>query len=51
VTRPACRSGGWSERLAVLRASGYDGPIGPEYLPTVESVASTEHIRAVARDA
>ena len=43
-------SGGidWADRLAVLRASGYDGPIGLEYFPTVESAASVAHIRSVA---
>lgn len=41
----------WAERLAVLRAAGYDGPIGLEYVPTVETVASVAHIRAVARSA
>jgi hydroxypyruvate isomerase len=46
-------SGGldWSERLPVLRASGYDGPIGLEYVPTVESVASVALIRTVAATA
>ena len=38
----------WTDRLAVLRAFGYDGPIGLEYFPTVESVASVAHIRSVA---
>jgi hydroxypyruvate isomerase len=41
----------WADRLAVLRASGYDGPIGLEYFPTVESVASVAHIRSVAANA
>jgi hydroxypyruvate isomerase len=46
-------SGGvdWTDRLAVLRRSGYDGPIGLEYYPTVESVASVAHIRSVAATA
>jgi hydroxypyruvate isomerase len=38
----------WPARLGDLRASGYDGPIGLEYYPTQESVASTAFItRAV----
>ncbi|GLY81995.1 TIM barrel protein [Actinoallomurus iriomotensis] len=43
-------SGGidWAAHLATLRASGYDGPIGLEYFPTVESVASVARIRAIA---
>ena len=46
-------SGGldWAAQLAVVRASGYDGPIGLEYFPTVESAKSVEHIRSVAADA
>ena len=46
-------SGGldWAAQLAVVRASGYDGPIGLEYFPTVESTQSVEHIRSVAADA
>jgi hydroxypyruvate isomerase len=38
----------WPERLRILRASGYDGPIGLEYYPTTESAASVAHIRDVA---
>jgi hydroxypyruvate isomerase len=38
----------WADRLAVLRASGYRGPLGLEYFPTIESVASLAHIRSVA---
>ncbi len=41
----------WPAQLAVLRASGYDGPIGLEYFPAVESAKSTEYIRSVAADA
>jgi hydroxypyruvate isomerase len=46
-------SGGldWAAQLAVVRASGYDGPIGLEYFPAVESAKSTEYIRSVAADA
>ena len=46
-------SGGvdWAAQLAVLRASGYDGPIGLEYFPTVESERSVQQIRSVAADA
>jgi hydroxypyruvate isomerase len=41
----------WAAQLAVVRASGYDGPIGLEYFPTVPSEESVRHIRAVAADA
>jgi hydroxypyruvate isomerase len=41
----------WPAQLAVLRASGYDGPIGLEYFPTVESAKSVEYIRSVAAEA
>jgi hydroxypyruvate isomerase len=41
----------WPAQLAVLRTSGYDGPIGLEYFPTVESAKSVEYIRSVAADA
>lgn len=41
----------WATQLAVVRASGYDGPIGLEYFPTVESAASTEYIRKLAAHA
>ncbi|MGK9220030.1 MULTISPECIES: TIM barrel protein [unclassified Microbacterium] len=40
----------WDERLGILRTSGYDGPIGLEYYPTVESSASVRRIvEAAAR--
>jgi hydroxypyruvate isomerase len=41
----------WPAQLAVLRASGYDGPIGLEYFPAVETTKSIEYIRSVAADA
>jgi len=41
----------WPAQLAVLRASGYDGPIGLEYFPAVETTKSVEYIRSVAADA
>jgi hydroxypyruvate isomerase len=41
----------WAAQLAVLRASGYDGPIGLEYFPTVETTKSIEYIRSVAAGA
>jgi hydroxypyruvate isomerase len=41
----------WPAQLTVVRASGYDGPIGLEYFPAVESAASTEYIRSVAANA
>jgi hydroxypyruvate isomerase len=46
-------SGGldWAAQLAVVRASGYDGPIGLEYFPTVLSEQSVQFIRSVAADA
>jgi hydroxypyruvate isomerase len=46
-------SGGvdWAQRLAVLRSSGYTGPIGLEYVPTVESAASVALIRSIAATA
>ncbi len=46
-------SGGldWTERLGILRRSGYDGPIGLEYYPTRESAESVRHILAIAADA
>jgi hydroxypyruvate isomerase len=41
----------WAQRLAALRSSGYTGPIGLEYTPTVESAASVAHIRSIAATA
>lgn len=41
----------WTQRLAALRSSGYTGPIGLEYAPTVESAASVAHIRSIAATA
>jgi hydroxypyruvate isomerase len=41
----------WPNRLAVLRKSGYAGPLGLEYFPTVESTASLAYIKAVAASA
>jgi hydroxypyruvate isomerase len=41
----------WAAQLAVLRASGYDGPIGLEYFPTVPTAQSVEQIRAIAAQA
>jgi len=38
----------WPDALRTLRRSGYDGPIGLEYYPTKESVASTMFIRDLA---
>ncbi|MBW9109292.1 TIM barrel protein [Microbacterium ureisolvens] len=45
---PGTGSLDWAERLGILRASGYDGPIGLEYYPTIESEASVVLIREVA---
>jgi hydroxypyruvate isomerase len=43
-------SGGidWPARLAVLRKSGYAGPLGLEYFPTTGSTASVAYIKSVA---
>jgi hydroxypyruvate isomerase len=48
---PGSGSVDWPARLAELRAAGYDGPLGLEYVPTVETTASVEYIRTVAADA
>lgn len=45
---PGSGSLDWTARLSALRSSGYDGPIGLEYFPTIESVASVAHIRSIA---
>ncbi|WP_027862086.1 sugar phosphate isomerase/epimerase family protein [Marmoricola sp. URHB0036] len=46
-------SGGldWTAQLGVLRASGYAGPIGLEFFPTISSEESVKHIREVAANA
>ncbi|MFF0267013.1 TIM barrel protein [Kribbella sp. NPDC004536] len=41
----------WPARLAELRGSGYDGPIGLEYYPTTPTVESVQLIRSLAADA
>lgn len=41
----------WPNRLGILRAAGYAGPIGLEYYPTQESAASVALIREVAASA
>ena len=38
----------WPALLAVLQASGYHGPIGLEYYPTVDSAASVAQIRSIS---
>ena len=38
----------WGARLGQLRAIGYDGPIGLEYYPTLDSTESTRAIAAIA---
>jgi len=48
---PGSGSVDWAAQLRVLRASGYDGPIGLEYFPTVRSEESVKHIRDVAASA
>ena len=45
---PGSGSIDWPARLGDLRAAGYDGPIGLEYYPTIETVASTKLIRELA---
>ena len=45
---PGSGSLDWNAQLSALRSSDYDGPIGLEYFPTIESVASVAHIRAIA---
>ena len=46
-------SGGldWAAQLAVLRASGYAGPLGLEYFPSISSAESVKHIREIAASA
>src|SRR6478609_11896245 len=41
----------WPATLAVLRGSGYDGPIGLEYYPQTASEESVRYIRDVAAQA
>ena len=38
----------WSASLALLRTSGYDGPIGLEYYPTTGSAESVKLIQQLA---
>jgi hydroxypyruvate isomerase len=38
----------WAAQLGALRASGYDGPLGLEYFPTVPTEESVQQIRAIA---
>lgn len=48
---PGSGSIDWPASLGILRASGYNGPIGLEYYPTKESVESVALIQKVAADA
>jgi hydroxypyruvate isomerase len=48
---PGSGSLDWPSTLDILRASGYDGPIGLEYYPTHESAASVALIRELAASA
>ncbi|GIH64507.1 TIM barrel protein [Microbispora siamensis] len=41
----------WPRHLSVLRAAGYNGPIGLEYFPTVPSAESLAYIRSAAAGA
>ena len=45
---PGTGSLDWAERFGILRASGYDGPIGLEYYPQTASEESVRLIREVA---
>jgi hydroxypyruvate isomerase len=47
-TEPGTGSVDWENRLQALRALGYTGPIGLEYIPTTETVRSLAHIMDVA---
>jgi hydroxypyruvate isomerase len=38
----------WPAQLATLHDSGYAGPLGLEYFPTVESIASVAYLRGIA---
>lgn len=48
---PGTGSIDWPARLADLRASGYDGPIGLEYYPKTPSIESVKLIQRLAADA
>ncbi|HEU4347651.1 MAG TPA: TIM barrel protein [Actinoplanes sp.] len=48
---PGSGSVDWTAQLSTLRGSGYDGPIGLEYVPTVETVTSVAGIRSIAASA
>jgi len=41
----------WAAQLSVLRASGYAGPLGLEYFPTISSAESVKQIREIAAQA
>lgn len=45
---PGTGSIDWPAAFTVLRNSGYDGPIGLEYFPTVETALSVDYIRSIA---
>ena len=42
---PGSGSIDWTARLADLRNSGYAGPIGLEYYPTIDSAKSVRRIQ------
>ncbi|WP_328475292.1 sugar phosphate isomerase/epimerase [Actinoplanes sp. NBC_00393] len=46
---PGSGSLDWAAQLRVLREAGYRGPIGLEYMPTVDTVTSLRHIRSFER--
>ncbi|GAA3311119.1 TIM barrel protein [Arthrobacter ramosus] len=45
---PGSGSIDWQARLGELRASGYEGPVGLEYYPTIESAKSVKLIQELA---
>ncbi|RZS65887.1 hydroxypyruvate isomerase [Agromyces ramosus] len=45
---PGTGSLDWADRLGILRAAGYDGPIGLEYYPQTASADSVKLIRQLA---
>lgn len=48
---PGSGSIDWPARLADLRTSGYDGPIGLEYYPTIDSAKSVRYIQELVAGA
>lgn len=48
---PGTGSLDWTERLGLLRGSGYEGPIGLEYVPQTASAESVRLIQRIAAEA